>query len=218
VRTVVDLCSRRLPDTYGVDPMKDIQVLTPTKKSPAGVVNLNIELQKVLNPADRKKAEKVSRDYVFREGDRVMQTRNNYALRWEKSWNKLIDGTGVFNGDMGMIRKIDEEAQTMEVLFDDDRLVEYDFSLLDEIEPAFAITIHKSQGSEFPVVVLPVFPGPPVLMTRNLLYTAVTRAKRLVVLVGDEASLQNMVANQRETLRHSGLSIKLKNFSEYTDI
>ncbi len=211
VRTVVDLCSRRLPDTYGVDPMKDIQVLTPTKKSPAGVVNLNIELQKVLNPADRKKAEKVSRDYVFREGDRVMQTRNNYALRWEKSWNKLIDGTGVFNGDMGMIRKIDEEAQTMEVLFDDDRLVEYDFSLLDEIEPAFAITIHKSQGSEFPVVVLPVFPGPPVLMTRNLLYTAVTRAKRLVVLVGDEASLQNMVANQRETLRHSGLSIKLRN-------
>jgi exodeoxyribonuclease V alpha subunit len=217
-RTVVDLCSRRLPETYGFEPMKDIQVLSPTKKSPTGVINLNQELQKVLNPADRSKAEKVSRDYIFREGDRVMQVRNNYTLRWEKPENKLIDGTGVFNGDVGMISKINEEAQTIEVLFDDERLVEYDFSILDEIEPAFAVTIHKSQGSEFPVVVIPVFPGPPVLMTRNLLYTAVTRAKKLVVLVGEEDSLRSMVENQRETLRNSGLSIKLKNFSRYADI
>lgn len=217
-RTVVDLCSRRLPETYGFEPMKDIQVLSPSKKSPAGVINLNVELQKVLNPPGGKKAEKISRDIIFREGDRVMQIRNNYALRWEKPGNKLIDGTGVFNGDVGMIRKINEEAQVMEVLFDDERLVEYDFSILDEIEPAFAVTIHKSQGSEFPVVVIPVFPGPQVLMTRNLLYTAVTRAKKMVVLVGDEASLQSMVGNQRETLRNSGLSVKLKEFSKYVDI
>lgn len=218
VHTVVDLCSRRLPDTYGFNPMKDIQVLSPSKKSPAGVLNLNLELQKVLNSADRKKAEKVSRDYIFREGDRVMQVRNNYALRWERLENKLIEGTGVFNGDVGVIRKIDEEAQNIVVLFDDERLAEYDFSILDEIEPAFAVTIHKSQGSEFPVVVMPVFPGPQVLMTRNLLYTAVTRAKKMVVLVGDEDSLLKMVENRRETLRNSGLSDKLKYFSKYADI
>lgn len=212
VRTVVDLCSRRLPDTYGYDPMKDIQVLSPSKKSPAGVLNLNLELQKVLNPPDHKKVEKVFRDYVFREGDRVMQVRNNYALRWERPENKLIDGTGVFNGDVGVILKINEEAQSMEVLFDDERLAEYDYSILDEIEPAFAVTIHKSQGSEFSVVVMPVFAGPQVLMTRNLLYTAVTRAKKMVVLVGDEDSLQTMVENKRETLRHTGLSDKLKSF------
>lgn len=218
VRTVVDLCSRRLPDTYGFDPMKDIQVLSPSKKSPAGVVNLNLELQKALNPADRRKVEKVSRDYIFREGDRVMQVKNNYSLRWERPGNKLFDGTGVFNGDVGMIRKINEETQTIEVLFDDERLAVYDFSILDEIEPAFAVTIHKSQGSEFPVVVIPVFAGPQVLMTRNLLYTAVTRAKKMVVLVGDEGSLKNMVDNKRETLRHSGLSDKLIKFSGYVDI
>jgi len=216
VRTVVDLCSRRLPDTYGFDPMKDIQVLSPSKKSPAGVVNLNLELQKVLNPTDRRKKEKVSRDYIFREGDRIMQVKNNYDLRWEKSENRFLDGTGVFNGDVGLIRKINEEEQCIEVLFDDERLVEYDYSILDEIEPAFAVTIHKSQGSEFPVIVMPVFPGPRVLMTRNLLYTAVTRAKSMVVLVGDEGSLHDMVENERETLRYSGLSMKLKKFSDMT--
>lgn len=214
VRTVVDLCSRRLPETYGFDPMKDIQVLSPTKKGPAGVINLNPELQKMLNPPDRKKAEKVSRNYVFREGDRVMQVKNNYALRWEKLEDRRIEGTGVFNGDVGVIREIDEEAQSIKVLFDDERVVEYDYSILDEIEPAFAVTIHKSQGSEFPVVVMPVFVGPHVLMTRNLLYTAVTRAKKMVVLVGDEESLQMMVENKREAFRYSGLSDKLKKFSE----
>lgn len=218
VRTVVDLCSRRLPDTYEFDPMKDIQVLSPTRKGPAGVASLNIELQKVLNPPDRKKTEKASKNCVFREGDRVMQVKNNYDLRWEKPDNKLIDGNGVFNGDMGTIRKIDEDAMNIEVLFDDDRLAEYDYSILDEIEPAYAVTIHKSQGSEFPVVVMPVFPGPQVLMTRNLLYTAVTRAKNLVVLVGDESFLYEMVANEREMLRYSGLSDKLKRFAIYSDI
>ena len=218
VRTVVDLCCRRLPDTYGMDPLKDIQVLSATRKGPAGVANLNQELQRALNPADKRKAEKTSRGYIFREGDRVMQIRNNYTLRWERPDNRNIDGTGVFNGDMGIILKIDDEASILEVLFDDDRLVEYDYSILDEIEPAFAITIHKSQGSEFPAVIIPIFAGPPVLMTRNLLYTAVTRAKSMVVLVGDEAFLYEMVNNKREALRYSGLSDRLRKYASYADI
>lgn len=218
VRTVVDLCSRRLPDSLGYDPMRQIQVLSPTRKGLPGVVNLNTELQKVLNPPGVKKAEKVSRDYIFREGDRVMQVRNNYTLRWEKNGDKYIDGTGVFNGDTGIVKKIDEEEQKLEVLFEDERMVEYDFNMLDEIEPAFAITIHKSQGSEFPVVVLPVFAGPQVLMTRNLLYTAVTRARELVVIVGDEESLSRMVENESENLRYSGLSDKLKKYARLADI
>lgn len=218
VRTVVDLCGRRLPDTYGFDPRKDIQVLSATRKGPAGVANLNLELQKKLNPPGRSKTEKASRAYVFREGDRVMQVKNNYTLRWVRPENNNIDGTGVFNGDMGMIRRINEDESNLEILFDDDRLVEYDYSILDEIEPAFAVTIHKSQGSEFPVVIMPVFQGPQVLMTRNLLYTAVTRAKKMVVLVGDEAFLHEMVYNKREALRYSGLSDKLKKFADYADI
>ncbi len=218
VHTVVDLCSRRLPDTYGVDPLKDIQVLSATKKGTAGVVNLNQELQRVLNPDDGRKIEKVSRGYVFREGDRVMQIRNNYTLRWVRPENMNIDGTGVFNGDMGVIRKIDEESSSLEVLFDDDRLVEYDYSILDELEPSFAITIHKSQGSEFPAVIIPIFSGPRVLMTRNLLYTAVTRAKSMVVLVGDEVFLNEMVHNKREALRFSGLSDKLRKYAGLADI
>ncbi len=218
VHTLVDLCSRRLPDTYGVDPLKDIQVLSATKKGPAGVVNLNQELQKVLNPADGRKNEKMSRGYVFREGDRVMQIKNNYTLRWVRPENMNMDGTGVFNGDMGVIRKIDEESSSLEVLFDDDRLVEYDFSILDELEPSFAVTIHKSQGSEFPAVIIPIFAGPRVLMTRNLLYTAVTRAKSMVVLVGDEVFLNEMVHNKREALRYSGLSDKLRKYAGLADI
>jgi exodeoxyribonuclease V alpha subunit len=147
-----------------------------------------------------------------------MQIRNNYDIRWEKLENRLIDGMGVFNGDMGVIYKIDDEEQSLTVLFDDDRLVEYDYSILDEIDPAYAVTIHKSQGSEFPVVVMPVFFGPQILMTRNLLYTAVTRAKKMVVLVGEEDALLEMVSNRRENLRYSGLSYKLKKYLEYSDL
>ncbi len=210
VDTVKDLCARRLPQKYGYDPMKHIQVLTPTRKGLPGVMNLNNELQKVLNPQHRKKKEKAVRDFIFREGDRVMQIRNNYSLRWEKAGSEKIEGLGVFNGDTGVVTRIDLEDQVIEVLFEDDRLVEYDFGILDELEPAFAVTIHKSQGSEFPVVVLPVFAGPQVLMTRNLLYTAVTRARELVVVVGDEDVLCGMVDNGRESLRFTGLADKLK--------
>ncbi|UWV48497.1 ATP-dependent RecD-like DNA helicase [Acetivibrio thermocellus] len=210
LKTVVDLCTRRIPDTYGYDPMKQIQVLTPMRKGTVGVANLNIELQKVLNPEDGKKKQKAFRNYVFREGDRVMQIKNNYNLRWEKINGPGQEGAGVFNGDMGIIVEIDDEEQKIKVLFDDEKLVEYDYTILDELEPAYAVTIHKSQGSEFPVVILPVFPGPSVLMTRNLLYTAITRARELVILVGNKDCLYGMIMNDRETKRNSDLAEKLR--------
>jgi exodeoxyribonuclease V alpha subunit len=210
VKTILELCSRRLPAAYGFDPMRHIQVLTPSKKGLAGVHNLNIELQSVLNPQHSLKPEKAYRDYVFREGDKVMQVKNNYNLRWEKISGHNVEGTGIFNGDTGIIQKIDDDQQKISVLFEDDKIVEYDYSILDELEPAFAITIHKSQGSEFPVVVMPIFPGPSVLMTRNLLYTAITRAKELVILVGVENTLNEMVSNDREALRYSCLDDKLR--------
>ncbi|RCX21021.1 ATP-dependent DNA helicase (RecD/TraA family) [Anaerobacterium chartisolvens] len=210
--TIVDLCSRRLPSTYGYDPMRHIQVLTPTRKGLVGVARLNIELQKALNPQGPHKNEKVFRDFIFREGDRVMQIKNNYNLRWEKEGDVPAEGMGVFNGDTGIIHKICNEEQKLIVLFEDEKNVVYDFGILDELEPAFSITIHKSQGSEFPVVVMPMFQGPKMLMTRNLLYTAVTRAKKLVVLVGSEEVLGEMIANEKETLRYSGLCEKMRKY------
>jgi exodeoxyribonuclease V alpha subunit len=214
ISTIVGLCCIRLPKTYGYDPLRHIQVLTPTKKGPVGVTNLNIELQKALNPQIPGKNEKAFRGFIFREGDRVMQVKNNYNLQWTKSDNPDDEGQGVFNGDMGIIQEILQEEQKIVVLFDDDKLAEYDFSILDEIEPAFAITIHKSQGSEFPVIILPLYPGPKVLMTRNLLYTAITRARDLVIIVGAESTLKEMIHNEKETLRYSGLSNKLQKVME----
>jgi exodeoxyribonuclease V alpha subunit len=210
VSTIVELCSKRLPASYGYDPLKQIQVLTPMRKGTTGVTNLNIELQKSLNPPDRQKKEKTCRDFVLREGDRVMQIKNNYNLRWEKRGLYNSEGCGVFNGDLGIVQEIDDEEEKVVIIFDDDKTVEYDFSILDEIEPAFAVTIHKSQGSEFPVVIIPLFQGPQILLTRNLLYTAITRAKDLVILVGQDKVLFEMIENQRETLRYSGLSDKLR--------
>lgn len=207
VKTIVDLCVRRIPETYGFEPMRDIQVLTPVRKGMVGVANLNIELQAALNKKDKGKKEKVFRDFVFREGDRVMQIKNNYNLHWTKQGE---EGTGIFNGDTGIIWEIDDEEQKIVVSFDDDKMADYDYSILDELEPAFAVTIHKSQGSEFPVVIIPIFPGPQVLMTSNLLYTAVTRARKLVILVGNIDCLEAMIKNERETNRNSGLAEKLK--------
>jgi exodeoxyribonuclease V alpha subunit len=212
LKTIIDLCQTRLPKSYGFEPLKHIQILTPTRKGIVGVTSLNIELQKVLNPVHKEKNEKIYGNYIFREGDRIMQVKNNYNLKWSKAEDPDIEGVGVFNGDTGLIQKVENEEQRITVVFEDEKVVEYDFSVLDEIEPAFAVTIHKSQGSEFPVVILPVYPGPQILMTRNLLYTGVTRAKSLVILVGMESTLNEMISNERETLRYSGLSQKIKNY------
>jgi len=204
--TLVQLVSRRLPAYMNLDPMRDIQVLSPTKKGDVGVWQLNKLLQDSLNPKRPGVHERVRGDTVFRVGDKVMQTRNDYQMEWSRG---IEAGLGVFNGDMGFITGIDPEEHTVEVTFDDDRVAEYDDTVLDDLELAYCISVHKSQGSEFPAVVLPVWNWPPMLMTRNLLYTAVTRAKKLVVLVGKEDCARRMVANNRIAMRFSALSKRL---------
>ena len=204
--TLVQLVSKRLPAYMRLDPLKDIQVLSPTKKGDVGVWQLNKLLQEHLNPKRPGIHERVRGDTVFRMGDKVMQTRNNYQMEWSRG---IEAGLGVFNGDMGFVTGIDPEEHTVEVTFDDERVAEYDDTVLDDLELAYCISVHKSQGSEFPAVVLPVWNWPPMLMTRNLLYTAVTRAKKLVVLVGKEDCARKMVSNNRIAMRYSALSKRL---------
>jgi exodeoxyribonuclease V alpha subunit len=207
VNEVLNLVDKRLPSfKEGFDPMKDIQVLSPMRKGESGIYNLNSRLQAILNPPSSQKREKQFRDYILRQGDKIMQIKNNYNIEWQRVAGKgEIEGTGVFNGDIGVVEDIDNENQRISVIFDEEKKVLYDFTSLDELELAYAITIHKSQGSEFPVIVIPVGYGPPMLMTRNLIYTGVTRAKKLVVLVGMRQSLMSMVNNNTITKRYSGL-------------
>lgn len=207
LKTIVDLCKKRLPDAYGFDSMVDIQVLSPMRKGITGVLNINNELQKCLNPHKNGVEEKQIKDFIFRVGDKVMQIKNNYRLKWTKGNEK---GEGVFNGDMGLIKSIDNDSQEIVVYFDDDKLVKYDFSDIDELNLSYCVTVHKSQGSEFPAIIMPLSFGPPMLLTRNLLYTAVTRAKKLVVLVGQEKYLHLMIDNNRTSKRYSGLLSKLR--------
>ncbi|SHH69966.1 ATP-dependent DNA helicase, RecD/TraA family [Caloranaerobacter azorensis DSM 13643] len=217
VDTIIELCKERLPKFYGYDPVKDIQVLTPMKKGDTGVNVLNERLQDVLNPKHKLKNEKQVGESIFRVGDKVMQIKNNYRMKWEIVKDDGIneEGEGVFNGDFGYVYDIDEEENEMTVLFDDNKKVVYSFSQLDELKLAYAITIHKSQGSEFPVVVMPICWGPPMLLTRNLLYTAITRAKELVVLVGNKKFLYMMINNNRITKRYSGLNKRLHKVLEF---
>ncbi len=212
--TIVDLCSERLPGFYGVDKLRHIQVLTPMKKGEVGINSLNQKLQAVLNPKTPNKAEKQIGSETFRVGDKVMQIKNNYTTEWKiiRDGIEVEKGEGVFNGDFGFITEIDEEDRILKVLFDDEKEVEYEFNQLDELKLAYAITVHKSQGSEFPVVVMPIGWGPPMLLTRNLLYTAITRAKSLVVLVGEEKYLYMMIKNNRITKRYSALDKKMRNY------
>ncbi|MGL4453895.1 MAG: SF1B family DNA helicase RecD2 [Sarcina sp.] len=212
VDTIVDLINRRLPKfNENWDKYKDIQILAPMKKGNLGVLNLNQEIQKVLNEKKSYKQEKVFRDITFREGDKVMQIKNNYTLKWTRVGGiGDNEGEGVFNGDMGFIESIDNEGKTLAVVFDDERRVVYDFAFLDELELAYAITIHKSQGSEFPVVIIPVYMGAPFLMNRNLLYTGITRAKQMVVVVGVPRALKFMVDNTRSMDRHSSLKWRIR--------
>ena len=197
------LITRRLTNYLGCDPIRDIQVLTPMKKGELGVYALNTHLQSLLNPPSPGKAEHKQGDaMLFRVGDKVMQTKNNYQLEWSR---ESEDGKGVFNGDMGLVAAIQKDMRILTVAFDDGRVANYDFIQLIELELAYAITVHKSQGSEFPVVILPLVQGPPMLMARNLLYTAITRARRMVMIVGRERCIQGMVDNNRIIERYSGL-------------
>ena len=212
VETIVDLINRRLPKfNKKWDKYKDIQILAPMKKGNLGVLNLNQEVQKVLNEKKSYKKEKAFRDITFREGDKVMQIKNNYTLKWTRVGGVGDNqGEGVFNGDMGFIESIDSEAKTLAVIFDDERRVIYDFTLLDELELAYAITIHKSQGSEFPVVIIPIYMGAPFLMNRNLLYTGITRAKKMVVIVGVPRALKFMIDNTKSMERYSSLKWRIR--------
>ena len=212
IRVMLQLIRDKMPK-YVDACSYDIQVLTPTRKGLLGVERLNVILQQYLNPPSPDKKEHQVGERIFREGDKVMQIRNNYQLEWEirSRYGLAIDkGLGVFNGDVGTIQQINDYSQTVTVLYDENRIVEYAFKGLDELELAYAITIHKSQGSEYPAVVMPLLPGPRMLMNRNLLYTAVTRARKCITIVGDEATFYQMVDNTTQQRRYSGLEQRLK--------
>ena len=214
VSTIIDLIKERLPNFYGVDPIKDIQVLSPMKKGEVGIFSLNRCIQDALNPKAEGIEEKKIGDEIFRVKDKVMQIKNNYSLEWKIicDGDAIETGEGVFNGDFGYITDIDNEEGTVKVLFDDNKCAEYDSKQIDELKLAYATTVHKAQGNEFPVVVMPIYSGPPMLLTRNLLYTAVTRAKQLVVLVGEVRYMDMMIKNNIITRRYSSLDKKIRNF------
>lgn len=212
INVVLQLIKQKLPKFVDATPY-DIQVLTPMRKGLLGVERLNGILQRYMNPSANDKVEKEYGSTVFREGDKVMQTKNNYQLAWEirTKFGLTVDkGLGIFNGDMGIIRQINDFAEQMIIEFEEGRMVEYPYKLLDELELAYAITIHKSQGSEYPAVVIPLLGGPMMLMNRNLLYTAVTRARKCVTLVGNEVTFQQMIRNTSQQKRYSGLCDRLK--------
>lgn len=205
--TVADLCRNRLPKTYGDMARNGTQVIAPSRKGEAGTESLNILLQKELNPPSRDRQEMTFRDRVFRVGDRVMQTRNNYDLAWSRGDED--GGNGIFNGDIGVISEIDPAENEMTILFDDRRVI-YDYTLLEDLEHAYAVTVHKSQGSEYPIVVIPMCSAASMLLTRNLLYTAITRAQNMVILVGREDIVRRMVENDRHSMRYTGLAELLR--------
>ena len=205
--TIAGLCTTRLPEKMGI-PSDQIQVLTPTKKGLAGTVNLNRLLQAKLNPTTPEKRERAFGEFIFREGDRVMQIRNNYDILWKKTDGSAV-GTGIFNGDVGIIRSVDHQMEQLTVVFDD-READYDFTQLGELEPAYAMTVHKSQGSEYRAVILSAWSGSQYLLNRSILYTAITRAKDLLIIVGREDTVAAMTANGKVGRRYSGLKLHLQ--------
>ena len=204
--TVTDLYKNRLPRTYGPETVANIQVISPSRKGDAGTENLNVMIQAALNPPSSKKKEYKHRERVFREGDKVMQIKNDYELEWCREDDST--GSGIFNGDIGTILRIDGLNECMEIVFDD-KHVTYDFTSLDELEHAYAITVHKSQGCEYPIVILPLYSAPSMLLTKNLFYTAVTRAQRMVVLVGRAEIAKTMVSNAHTSMRYTCLKQRL---------
>ena len=206
-QTIRDLCATRLPQKMGI-PADQIQVLTPTRKGGIGTWNLNAVLQEALNPPTPTKKERKSGEFTFREGDRVMQIRNNYDIIWKKIDGSAV-GTGIFNGDVGTITCIDSQQETVTVVFDD-READYDFTMLNELEPAYAMTVHKSQGSEYRAVILAAWSGSPYLLNRSVLYTAITRARELLIIVGREEVVATMTENAKKNRRYSGLKLRLQ--------
>ena len=206
-QTIRDLCATRLPQKMGI-PADQIQVLTPTRKGGIGTWNLNTVLQEALNPPTPNKKERKSGEFTFREGDRVMQIRNNYDIIWKKTDGSAV-GTGIFNGDVGTITCIDTQQETVTVVFDD-READYDFTQLNELEPAYAMTVHKSQGSEYRAVILAAWSGSPYLLNRSVLYTAITRARELLIIVGREEIVATMTENAKKNRRYSGLKLRLQ--------
>ena len=206
-----ELCLTRLPKNMGIPP-EQIQVLSPTRKGGVGTASLNKMLQAALNPASPDKKERAFGDIIFREGDRVMQIRNNYDIMWKKTDGSAV-GAGIFNGDVGTITEIDTGAETLTVTFDD-RTADYDFTQLSELEPAYAMTVHKSQGSEYRAVILTAWNGSPYLLTRSILYTAITRARELLIIVGREETVAAMVENAKKNRRYTGLKLRLQGKAE----
>ena len=206
-QTIEGLCATRLPRNMGIHP-REIQVLTPTRRGSVGTWALNHRLQNALNPAGPGKTERQWGDFTFREGDRVMQIRNNYDILWKKIDGSAV-GAGVFNGDVGTIQQIDPHMETMTVVFDD-RVVDYDFTQLGELEPAYAMTVHKSQGSEYRAVILALWGGWPYLLSRSVLYTAITRARELLIIVGSEETVSAMTQNAVKNRRYTGLKLRLQ--------
>ena len=206
-----DLCATRLPQNMGI-PADQIQVLSPTRKGGVGTASLNKILQEALNPASPDKKEKAFGDIIFREGDRVMQIRNNYDIIWKKCDGTQV-GTGIFNGDVGTVLEIDPAAETMTIRFDD-READYDFTQLIELEPAYAMTVHTSQGSEYRAVILTAWNGSPYLLSRSILYTAITRARELLIIVGREETVAAMTQNARKNRRYTGLKLRLQGRAE----
>ena len=202
-----DLCTTRLPKNMGIQP-SEIQVLSPTRKGGVGTAALNKLLQDALNPAAPEKKEKAYGELLFREGDRVMQIRNNYDIEWKKTDGSAV-GTGIFNGDVGTIVSIEPREELLRVVFDD-REAAYDFTQLGELEPAYAITVHKSQGSEYRAVILTAWNGSPYLLNRSILYTAITRARELLIIVGREETVAMMTENAKKNRRYTGLKLRLQ--------
>lgn len=216
ISIVIQLIREKMPKYVNAQPY-DIQVLTPMRKGLLGVERLNKILQQYLNPSDRSKREHEQGGQLFREGDKVMQVKNNYQLEWEVRGRYGIPvekGLGIFNGDMGIVREINLHTERVTVEFDEHRMVEYPYSGLEELELAYAVTIHKSQGSEYPAVVIPLLTGPRMLMNRNLLYTAVTRARKCVTLVGDASTFEQMIENTMEQRRYTTLAQRLREMSD----
>ena len=216
ISVMLTLVMKKMPK-YVDAGMLDIQVLTPMRKGLLGVERLNTILQEYLNPRSPEKKEKEYGAGLFREGDKVMQIKNNYQIEWEirGAYGIPVEkGVGVFNGDMGIVSEINEYAEQMTVVFDDNKYIEYSFKELEQLELAYAITIHKSQGSEYPAVVIPLLSGPRMLMSRNLLYTAITRARKCVTLVGSDQVFQQMIDNEMEQKRYSTLKEQIQQWQE----